>query len=122
MLRLRIAEDLRDVDGEARALADLAVEVDAALQPVGHEIVDDVQAEASSPGASAGGEEGIEHLADVVLRDASPVVAENDPHGFGPGLADTDREPPALPLVIGMGNGIGEQVRQHLAEGAWIGV
>ena len=90
---------MRNVDGEARSLAEPALDVDVAVQAAGDEIVDDVQAEPGVAAAPAGGEERIEHLADRFSGgDAAAVVGEYDAHrGLAAARRRGSRVRPACP-------------------------
>lgn len=82
------------------------------------ELVGEVQAEAAATLTAAGGEERIEHLLDILWRDADTVVGDFDAqpaHFVGRPGAQFER---AGMFTEGVGEGVVDQVLQDLTERA----
>src|ERR1700738_2289514 len=109
-------------DLDSRAAAGLGIEIEPAAEAIGHDAVDDMQAEPGAPLAAARGEERIAGAATDVEAHADAVVGKQDLDIVLAGFPHLDVDRAGLAVRKGMRHRIEEQVGQHLSVGPGIAV
>src|SRR5471032_1815170 len=95
---------------------------DAASQHAGDDVVDDVHAQSRAALAHLGGEEGIEDVAQHLVRHADAVVGEHQLQKAVAQLGGAYRHHAGVAAVEGVGERVVDQVIQHLVPAARIRV
>ena len=110
------------VDGEARPVAEPALDVDAALQLGRDEVVDDVQAEPRAAAVAAVVKNGSKIFAEMLGRDAAAVIGEGDADHARSERRGGDRQTARSPGRIGVDDRVHDEVGEDLREAARISV
>ena len=97
-----------------RSFGRFAVEIEAAAQTIGHDAVDDMQAEAGTALMTAGREEWIERLASDLRTHAATIIREQYLDLVRSGGAGLDVNPSLPSIRERMRNRIEEEMGQHL--------
>src|ERR1700686_3342362 len=107
---------------DSRAAAGRRVEVEPAAQAVGHDAVDDMQAEPGATLIAAGREERIEGAAADIEAHAATIVGKDDLDIVLAGFTHLDIDRAGLAVGKSMRHRVEKQIGQHLSVGTGIRV
>src|SRR6266436_521902 len=107
---------------DSRAAAGFGIEVEPAAETVGHDAVDDMQAEPGTALIAARGEERIERAAADVHAHAAAIVGKKNLDIFLARRPHLDVDRAGFAVGEGVRHGIEEQIGQHLSVGSGIAV
>ena len=112
-----------DGDDELGAFTYFTVALDGAAEPLGHQVVSDVEPESGLRHLTAGREERLKYSRKVGSRDAAPIVAHHDMGALRSAL-DRERDHALVMAVVSvsMGRGIEHEVFDHFGQGDWLEV
>src|SRR6202795_4583490 len=100
---------------DSRAAAGLGIEIEPAAETVGHDAVDDMQAEPGAALIATRREERVERTPPDVERHAAAIVGKNDFDVVLAGLPHLDIDGAGPAVRKGVRHRIEEQVGKHLA-------